>query len=37
MTLDDATLAKKVLAKYPTYCDVTKSPPDFIPAIKDIR
>lgn len=35
--LDDATLTKKVLAKYPTYCDVTSSPPDFIPAIKDIR
>jgi hypothetical protein len=35
--LDDATLAKKVLAKYPTYCDVTKAPPAFIPDIKDIR
>jgi len=35
--LDDATLTKKVLAKYPTYCDVTSAPPDFIPAIKDIR
>jgi hypothetical protein len=35
--LDDATLAKKVLAKYPTYCDVTSSPPDFIPDIKNIR
>ena len=35
--LDDATLTKKVLAKYPTYCDVSSSPPDFIPVIKDIR
>jgi hypothetical protein len=35
--LDDATLAKKVLAKYPTYCDVTSAPPDFIPDIKNIR
>jgi len=35
--LDDATLAKKVLVKYPTYCDKTKTPPAFIPDIKDIR
>lgn len=35
--LNDATLTKKVLAKYPTYCDVTSSPPDFIPDIKDVR
>lgn len=35
--LDDATLTKKVLAKYPTYCDVTSSPPDFIPDLKGIR
>jgi hypothetical protein len=35
--LDDNTLTKKVLAKYPTYCDVTKSPPDFIPDVKNIR
>jgi len=35
--LDDATLTRKVLAKCPTYCDVTSSTPDFIPAIKDIR
>jgi len=35
--LNDATLTKKVLAKYPTYCDVTSSPPDFIPDIKNIR
>lgn len=35
--LNDATLTKKVLAKYPTYCDVTSSPPDFIPDVKDIR
>lgn len=35
--LDDSTLTKKVLAKYPTYCDVTSSPPDFIPDIKGIR
>jgi hypothetical protein len=35
--LDDATLTKKVLVKYPTYCDVTPSPPAFIPDIKNIR
>jgi hypothetical protein len=35
--LDDATLARKVLAKYPTYCDIVSVPPYFIPEIKDIR
>lgn len=35
--LDDATLTKKVLAKYPTYCDLTSSSPDFIPDVKNIR
>jgi hypothetical protein len=35
--LDDATLTKKVLAKYPNYCNVTSSPPTFIPDIKGIR
>ena len=35
--MDDATLTKKVLAKYPGYCDVSTSPPDFIPDIKGIR
>jgi hypothetical protein len=35
--LDDATLSKKVLAKYPAYCDVTSSPPAVIPGIKNIR
>lgn len=35
--LDDATLTKKVLAKYPTYCDVTTSGIDFVPEIKNIR
>lgn len=35
--LDDATLTKKVLAKYPDYCDVKKSPPDFVPDVKNIR
>src|ERR1022692_3928767 len=33
--LDDATLTKKVLAKYPHYCDT--STPDFIPDIQGIR
>jgi len=33
--LDDATLTKKVLAKYPNYCDT--STPDFIPDIQGIR
>jgi hypothetical protein len=33
--LDDATLTKKVLAKYPHYCDTTA--PDFIPDIQGIR
>jgi hypothetical protein len=35
--LDDATLTKKVLAKYPTYCDVTSSPPNFIPDIQGVH
>jgi hypothetical protein len=35
--LDDATLTKKVLAKYPTYCDVTSSVPAFVPDIQGIR
>jgi hypothetical protein len=35
--MDDATLTKKVLAKYPHYCDATSSPPDFIPEIKGSR
>jgi hypothetical protein len=35
--LDDATLTKKVLAKYPTYCDATSSPPNFMPDIQGIR
>jgi len=33
---DDATLTKKVLAKYPEYCDIV-SRPDFIPDIQGIR
>jgi hypothetical protein len=35
--LDDATLAKKVLAKYPRYCDVTSFGIDSAPEIKNIR
>jgi len=35
--LDDETLTKKVLAKYPDYCDVTASPPSFVPDIQGIR
>ena len=35
--LDDATLTKKVLAKYPTYCDAASSPPNFVPEIEGIR
>ncbi len=34
--LDDATLTKKLLAKYPDYCD-TKVPVGFIPDIQGIR
>ena len=35
--MDDVTLTRKVLAKYPDYCDVRSSRPDFIPAIEGIR
>jgi hypothetical protein len=36
--LDDVTLTKKVLAKYPTYCDITPSGKiDFVPEIQGIR
>jgi hypothetical protein len=35
--LDDETVVRKVLAKYPTYCDITSAPPGFIPEVKDIR
>jgi hypothetical protein len=35
--MDDATLSKRVLAKYPDYCDATSSPPSFIEEITGIR
>lgn len=35
--MDDATLLKKVLAKYPTYCDVPNDPPGWEPVIEGIR
>jgi FtsZ-interacting cell division protein ZipA len=36
--LDDATLTRKLLAKYPTYCNVGLSPPKgYIPEIEGIR
>jgi len=35
--LDDATLTKKVLAKYPDYCDSKSSTPGFEPVIEGIR
>ncbi len=35
--LNDATLIKKVLAKYPTYCDVPSDPPGWEPAIEGIH
>jgi hypothetical protein len=35
--LDDATLTKKVLARYPSYCDAVSTPPYFVPEIQGIR
>jgi|HubBroStandDraft_6_1064221.scaffolds.fasta_scaffold02799_4 hypothetical protein len=35
--LDNATLAKKVLAKYPTYCDVLNDPSGREPVIEDVH
>jgi hypothetical protein len=35
--LSDSVLTRKVLAKYPTYCDVTSSTPGVVPAIEGIR
>jgi hypothetical protein len=34
---DDATLVRKVLAKYPTYCDVPNDPPGWEPVIEGIH
>ena len=35
--LSDATLIKKVLAKYPTYCDVPNDLPGWEPVIEDVH
>jgi hypothetical protein len=35
--LDNATLIKKVLAKYPTYCDIPNDLPGFEPIIEGVR
>ncbi len=34
---DDATLVRKVLAKYPTYCDVPNDPPGWEPIIEGVQ
>jgi hypothetical protein len=35
--LSDAVLSRKLLTKYPTYCDITAETPGFIPSIEGIR
>ena len=35
--IDDATLTRKVLAKYPTYCDTKSATPGFTPIIEGIK